>query len=315
MAAAVSGDPSAREEAGRRLQEMGEVAVPALIEAKGRSNPLEVRKWAIAVLEAMNKKVPGEAVTTKDGALLAEVLRAYGKTRDLDALGAVFAFANSDRTPIREASREAIAEYGDAALPKLRETYTNLKSAPPPETWSTAELERELFRLMDHVRLRDLYTLFDEALAKAKAEPEAAVSQLDQVFARAPSFERRGEAVPIYVQYAQALESSDPARALDYYRKAERLAPGGSERDRISSAITWLEAHQLAGRGLVDRAALTRAIELDPENAHAKADLARLDEEAQSRARRLRWFVASAAAVIALATAALLFLRRAKRQA
>ncbi|WP_394836868.1 hypothetical protein LVJ94_08160 [Pendulispora rubella] len=306
----MSGDPSAREEAGRRLQEMGEVAVPALIEAKGRSNPLEVRKWAIAVLEAMNKKVPGEAVQTKDGALLAEVLRAYGKARDLDALGAVFAFANSDRTPIREASREAIAQFGDAALPKLRETYTNLKNAPAPETWGAAELERELFRLMDHARLRDLYTLFDEALAKAKSEPEAAVSQLDQVFARAPTFERRGEAVPIYVQYAQALAPSDPARALDYYRKAERLAPGGTERDRISSAITWLEAHRLAGRGLVDRAALMRAIELDPENAYAKADLARLDEESQSRSRRLHWFAASAAAVILLATAALLFLRR-----
>ncbi|WP_394822910.1 hypothetical protein [Pendulispora albinea] len=300
-----------REEAARLLQELGEVAVPALIEAKGRANPLETRKWAIAVLESMNKKVPGEAVQTKDAALLAEVLRAYGKTRDLDALGAIFAFANSDRTPVREAAREAIVQYGDSALSKLRETYTNLKNGPPPEGWGAPELARELFRLMDHARLRDLYALFDEALAKAKGDtPEAAVAALDQVFARAPSFERRGEAVPIYLRYAESLEATDPARALDYYRRAERLSPEGTERNRVTSAIATIEARGLAERGVLDREALRRALELHPDNEKAKAALERLDAEEQSRTHRLRMGIGIGAAIVALLAAILLFLHR-----
>ena len=320
VAAAIRGDAAEREAAAGRLEELGDVAVPALIEAKARPNSLETRKWAIAVLEAMNKKVPGEAVQTKDGALLAEVLRAYGKTRDLDALGAVFAFANSDRTPVREAARDAIKQYGNDALPKLRETYAIIKNGAAPETWGAADLERELFRLMDHERLRDLYTLFDDALAKAKgddsaqaAQLEPAVALLDQVFARAPTFDRRGEAIPIYVRYARSLEDHDVVKAQGYYRRAERLAPEGSERDRISSAIAGLEAHELMSRGIVDREGFQRALTLDPDNATAKADLTRLDDEAQSKASHLRWIVFSVAAIVVLIAAALLFLYRGAR--
>ncbi|HWL86286.1 MAG TPA: hypothetical protein VNO21_10810 [Polyangiaceae bacterium] len=331
--ASVEGQGADREAAARRLEELGDPSVPALIEAKARPNSLETRKWAIAVLEAMNKKIPGEAVQTKDSALLAEVLLAYGKTRDLDAVGAVFAFANAGQSTVREASREAIRRYGSDAMPKLRETYTNIESAVPPETWSPGDLARELFRAMDHVRLRDVYALLDDALAKAAtgtgndagkadkpsqpdqtAQLDAAVQELDQVFARAPDLDRRGEAVPIYVRYARSLEDGDASRALDVYHRAERLAQSGTEKDRITSAIVWLEARKLEAHGIVDREALERALALDPENSKAKADYVRLADEEQTSTNRLRLKIGAAAVLLLLLAATFLFVPLRRRR-
>jgi hypothetical protein len=318
IVASVEKDGANRDEAALKLQTMGDPAVVALIEGKAKPFSMETRKWAIATLEAMNKKVPGEAVQAKDSALLAEVLLAYGRTHDLDAVGAVFAFVNAAQTVVREASREAIRHYGNDALPKLRETYTNLQNAPPAEAWSAADLARELFTLLDHARLHDLYALFDDALARGAAKGNApdtteqlepAVQELNQVFARAPEMERRGEAVPIYVRYARTLEDRDPARALEAYRRAERLAPDGDEKKHIEGAIAWLDARNLAARGLSSHGAFQRALDLDPDNAKAKADLARLDEEASSRSHRLTWIIAALAALVAMLAAGLLFLR------
>ena len=300
---------------GRQLEAMGDVAVPALIEAKGPDFPLDVRRWAVAVLESMNKKIPGEAIQTKDNRLLAEVLRAYGKTRDLDAVGVVFAFANVDRNDVRSAAREAIRQYGDGAISKLRETYTNLKSRPPKDTWSTAELTDELFKLMDGVRLREVYLQLDDALKKASAagdEPaqlEPLVTQLDQVLARQPLLDRRAEAAPVYARFARALDETDPARALAYYRKAERLDPEGPEKDRVRSAVAYLEAKELATHGVVDVEGFRRAVELDPQNARAQDEIARIEGHERAEKQRARLWLFGGVAGLVFVSAMILFVR------
>lgn len=306
---------SYRAEVGRQLEAMGDVAVPALIEAKGPDFPLDVRRWAVAVLESMNKKIPGEAIQTKDNRLLAEVLRAYGKTRDLDAVGVVFAFANVDRNDVRSAAREAIRQYGDGAISKLRETYTNLKSRPPKDTWSTAELTDELFKLMDGVRLREVYLQLDDALKKASAagdEPaqlEPLVTQLDQVLARQPLLDRRAEAAPVYARFARALDETDPARALAYYRKAERLDPEGPEKDRVRSAVAYLEAKELATHGVVDVEGFRRAVELDPQNARAQDEIARIEGHERAEKQRARLWLFGGVAGLVFVSAMILFVR------
>jgi tetratricopeptide (TPR) repeat protein len=307
--------PGYRAEAGRQLEALGDVAVPALIEAKGPDFPPEMRRWAVAVLEAMNKKIPGEAIQTKDNDLLAQVLLAYGKTRDLDAVGVVFAFANVDRTNVREASREAIRLYGDGAISKLRETYTNMQNRAPSDAWGAPELAKELFKVMDHSRLREVYTLLDDAITKGKqagddpAKLAQAAALFDQVLARQPLLDRRAEAVPLYVHYAHSLEDGDAPRALAYYRKAERLGPEGADKDRIASAILYLEAKEAAAHGVIDAEAFRRAAALDPRNEKARAELVRLDADEQAAKARVRHSVMMAVAALIVVSALILFVR------
>ena len=49
------------------------------------------------MLDVLGKTVPGEAVQTADNQVLADVLRAYGHTKDTDAARVIVSFANSDR--------------------------------------------------------------------------------------------------------------------------------------------------------------------------------------------------------------------------
>ena len=84
----------------------------------------------------MGKAIPGEAVQTGDDQLLVEVLLAYGRARELDAVRVVLSFANSDRRQIREAARQrSLLMLGEAGLFALRESYENMMSKKPPDDW------------------------------------------------------------------------------------------------------------------------------------------------------------------------------------
>ena len=54
-----------------------------------RSDEPSVRHFAASTLEAMGKRVPGDAVQTKDDGVLVDVLTAFGTLRDPNALGVV----------------------------------------------------------------------------------------------------------------------------------------------------------------------------------------------------------------------------------
>jgi tetratricopeptide (TPR) repeat protein len=290
-----------RPEVARQVKRLGERAVPALILARKDPSPA-VRRWAFAQLEAMNRSRPGEAIQTKSNVILADVLRAYAEVRDLDALTVILSFINADRTHVRTVARDALALYGDEALPRLREAYANLTGHAAPEEWAPPQVSRELSAAYDRLRLHEVYTLLDEGLARQKeGKPEEAALIFDKVLARQPTLDRKNEMVPTYVQYAHAVEARDRPLALAYLRKAARLDPDAPGVSAIESDVTTLEGEDLVSRGIADANTFRRALALNPVNTRARADLDRLEDDADARRDRVRRLV-TAALILAIAT-------------
>lgn len=290
---------------------LGDRAVPALLEAR-RHDAEKVRQWAVRQLDTIGKAVPGETVQIQDQDILADVLRAYGRTRDIDALRVVVSFTSSDQTQIREGAREALTNYGDAALWQLREAYENLtgKRAPSSATWD--KLALELFESYDNARLEEIFGIFEEGLTNYKeGKLNEMAEHFDAVLARAPSFERRTEMVDGYLALARKVESSDRTQALLLARKALRLDPQNVQAKSIEAYILTLESEQLAARGLIDTALLKQAIELDPNASHARDLLANLEASPQARAHAgYRYLAAAVIGAIAVIASLLVGLTR-----
>jgi tetratricopeptide (TPR) repeat protein len=295
------------------IHALGEKAVAALIES--RKDPSgAVRHYAVAQQEAMQKRLPGEAVQTKSNQVLADVLRAYGLVRDMDAINVILAFVNSDRAQVRAAAREALAAFGQDAIWKLREAYTNLVGKSAPEQWTAAEVARELFAAYDKFRLQEVYSLLEDGLQKQReGKLEDAAAAFDKVLARQPLLDRRAEMVPVYVALAQQIEDSDRPRALALFRKALRLDPEGPRVTQIQSEIAYLDGMELLARGIADADAFRRALALDGGNKKAQVELERLESAAQIREERTRKWAAGGA-VLALALAGVVLFGGARRR-
>jgi hypothetical protein len=298
----------------RQLTRMGDRCLPALIEAQYHDSNM-VRTWASRRLDTLGKAIPSEAVRTNDNQVLADVLRAYGRAREVEALRVIITFANSDRLQVRDAAREAIGQIGDAAKWQLRESYENLVGKRPDASWDWRRSAIELFSVYDRARLAEVYHMMDEGLAFAsKGQLENAVGSFDHVLARAPLFERRPEMVPTYIEWAKQLRDKDRAAALAALRRAQTLDPTSPHLASIQSEILLLEARELAERGVLDPTLLHRALELDPSNAQAKAELQRLENDSETRQAQWRRY-AAAVAVAVLALAAIAFVALYPRRA
>jgi hypothetical protein len=306
-----------------QLRVLGERAVAGLIES--RKDPSgDVRRFGTAQLEAMNKRLPGEAVQTKSNQVLADVLRAYGLVRDMDAMGVILSFVNSERAQVRTAAREALAAFGQDAIWKLRETYANVVGKSAPEGWNADQIARELFAAYDRFRLQEVYALFEEGLtAYHDGKLEDATAAFDKVLARQPTIERRAEMVPAYVAHAQSIEAADRGnrdnrdnrdRALALFRKALRLDSEGARAPQIKGEIAYLEGMDMLGRGIADSDAFRRALAFDGGNAKARAELDRLEAAQEVREERTRRWAAGGA-VLALAVALIVIFGGARSKA
>lgn len=291
-----------RVEVTRLTKHLGERAIAALIEAR-IDHSMEIRRWAGNQLEAMDKKLPGQAVQTKSNQVLADVLHAYGAIHDMDAVSVVLSFVSSDRTQIRAAARESVAMYGQDAIWKLREAYSNLIGKSAPETWNAEQVAKELFAAYDRFRLQEVYALLEDGVAKQRSGDVAgAIEAFDKVLARQPMIERRAEMVPTYVAFAQSVENGDKPRALSIFRKAARLDPDGPRASQIDSEIAYLEGEELLARGIADADSFRRALSLDAGNAKARAELDRLEENAVARQERVhRWSAGGVILAVAIA--------------
>ncbi|MDW8249696.1 MAG: hypothetical protein RMJ98_10400 [Myxococcales bacterium] len=290
---------------------LGDRAVPALLEAR-KHDAEKMRLWAARQLDAIGKAVPSETVQIQDQDVLADVLRAYGRTRDIDALRVVVSFTSSDRSQVRDAAREALVNYGDAALWQLREAYENLTGKRPPASSTWDKLAVELFESYDRARLEEIFQIFEAGLASFReGKLDEMATQFDAVLARAPTFERRHEMVEGYLALARKIESSDRPRAALLARKALRLDPQNPQARAIEAYILTLEAEQLASEGLVDTAPLRRAMELDPSNSRPRDLLARLETSPQARAHEgYRYLAAIAIGALAVVASLLVGLSR-----
>jgi tetratricopeptide (TPR) repeat protein len=294
-------------EVARQLKVLGDKAIPGLILSRKEPSS-ELRHWAAGQLEGMGKRVPGDAVQTKDNQVLGETLRAFATVHDMDALPVILSFVNSDRIQVRAAARDAIGAFGQDAVWKLREAYSNVVGKPAPETWTAAQTAKELFSAYDKLRLQEVYGLLDEGLAKEKAgDNDGAVAAFDKVLARQPMLDRRGEMVGAYVTQATKLEDKDPAKAIAMFRKALRLKPDTARAPQIEAEIAYLEGKELQGRGVADPEPFKRALALDPTHEKARAELDRLDTNADERDSRFRSFAAAAAVIIVALAGIILF--------
>ena len=286
----------------RRVKLLGDRAVPALIEAR-KDTSSDVRHWAFAQLEALGKRVPGDAVQTKDNALLADTLHAFGVTHDMDALAVVLSFVNSDRVQVRDSARQALAAYGQDAIWKLREAYTNLLGKPAPDDWNADRVSKELFAAYDRYRLEDVYALFDQGLAAQTAgKNEDAVTAFDKVLARQPMLDRRSEMVPAYAALGLAAEETDRPKARALLRKAERLDPTGPRANQLEAELTTLEGLDLLSKGIADEDVFRTALKLDPANVQARKELDRLESDGEAREEKThRWAAGGAILLLAIA--------------
>ena len=298
----------------RQIARLKDKAVPALIEARQHDAKI-VQRWASRQLDLLGKAIPGEAVATSDTQVLADVLRAYGRTRDVDAVRVLLSFCNSDRIQLREAAREAIAAVGEPGSWQLKDVYLGLTGNKPPRDWAWDRLARELFALYDRARLAEVHRLMDEGIAAAGAgKHEAATAAFDKVLARAPLFDRRKEMVPSYVARAKELdEAGQREQALEMLRKALRLDPEAQGAKLVAAEAAYLEGMVLVARGTPDKFIFNRALELDPSHTRARAALASLEDKAIVRQSSMRRYAAAAAIGVAALIAMTLLLRTRRR--
>ena len=290
----------------RQLARMRDMAVPALVEAQYHDSRM-VRTWAKRRLDVMGRAIPSEAVRLNDNQALADVLRAYGRAREVEAVRVIVSFANGDRLQVREAAREAIGQIGEPAHWQLRDAYEQLMGDKPSRSWDWQRTARELFAVYDRARLHEIYAAMDRGLAAAEdGNTEEAVALFDRVLAGAPMFERREEMAPTYLKQAQSIRAKDRVAAAAMLHRALSIAPNGEHADAVRSELALIEAEELAENGFWDTALIERAMQLDPSNSRAKA--MREQADAEMRLAQGTWHrYAAAVAIGVLALAAMVF--------
>lgn len=292
------------------LKRMGDHAVAALVEVR-RDTDKELRGFANKTLDAMGKFLPSDAVQVHDPQALADVLSAFGKTKDPDAMRAIVPYLNADRAPVREAARWAIAEYGNDARPILEETHDQFTGEKAGKDWTADKILKALVVAYDKVRLAEVFKLLDEGIAHRDAgRLEEAVASFDALLARAPQFERRAELAPAYLELARKKESADRPAARLLYAKAARLAAGTPLAASIEADLAVLDTQDLLARGIADTSLLQKALALDPNHTRARDLLQKIENEARDREDRFRRFALAGFAGVVATIAAVLFLGR-----
>jgi hypothetical protein len=284
----------------RALSRLGDRAVPALIEA--RRHPTErIAKWASRRLDALGRAAPGQAAQVGDVRVLADILRAYGRTKDLDAARIVVSFAGSERTQLREAARQSVAMLGEAGHWQLRDAYENVVGKRALREWGWERTARELFGELDKLRRAEILDAFEAAQkARAGGDLEAMRIGYDEVLARAPEFERADTMAEGYLEYATKHADDQRDRALLALRRVERLGKDENRKRKAQSLLFALEAGRRAERGIADKSLLKRAVEIDPDNAIAREKLLELSRVTPPSDRRTRYAIAAAIGLSAL---------------
>jgi hypothetical protein len=288
------------------LKRMGDRSVAALVELR-RDTDKDLRTFANKTLDGMGKFLPSDAVQVHDPQSLADVLAAFGKSKDPDAMRAIVPYLNADRAPVRDAARAALGAYGEAARPILDETYSQYTGDKPGADWSAKKILDSLLVAYDKVRLADVFKLFDEGIAhRDKGELEEAIASFDQLLARAPQFERRAELAPAYLDLARKKEGDRAASRL-LYAKAARLAAGTPLAASIEAELLVLDTHEQLERGIADTSLLHKALALDPNNAKAKDLLARIESDFHGKDDTFRRLALAAFVGVVVTVLAILF--------
>lgn len=262
-----------------QMNVLGDKAIAGLIEATRHQAP-SVSEWARRRLDFLGKAIPSEVVQVQDAQVIADVLRAYGRVRDPDAPRLIISFANSERTQVREAARQAVALMGEVANWPLRDAYEDMVGKKAPREWTWDRTARELFKNFDQIRWAELYEHYRRGLdAQGEGKLDEMRDAFDKVLARKPDFEPKDKIVEGYFAFARDRFDKDPETAAKVLQRLMRIAPSETERARAQSLALTLRAKALSDKQVADQFPLQRARQLDPSNEQAQSLLAELSRE------------------------------------
>jgi hypothetical protein len=286
-------------------------AVAALIETR-RHKAEKIARWAERQLDRLGKAAPGEAVRTSSYETLADILRAYGRTKDPDAARVIVSYANSERYQVREAARQAVTLMGNVALWQLREAYEDVMGKRPRRDFGWERTARELFFEYDRLRIVVVSKLYETGIrAFQEGKLEEMGKAYDAVLTRLPQFDKGPEMANGYFALAEHLATSNPDEALTALVRVERLTNNETLRARAKSKRDTLAAMKRAKSGVFDASLLKSAIERDPTNQTAKHLLTALDKDlVESTTNRVRVATSGGIALIALISIGLILFRR-----
>jgi hypothetical protein len=225
-------------------------------------------------------------------------------------------FANSERSQLRVAARQAIAMLGPVGLWQLRDAYEDVVGRRPRRDWTWERTARELFGEFDRLRLARVYGTFVEGMrALQKGDLEAMGQAFDTVLAKDPLFEKRAQMAPGYFRLAQYFAGRNPAAASQAAMRVLRLAPDPKLKAQARSLLMTLRAAASGARGVVDTNRLEIAVEQDPENQWARGLLANSQPGAtQNRVPTIRWISSVILGGVGLLSVLFVLFRRARRE-
>ena len=296
-----------RREVAKALLDAGAWSLPALIRGKRTGGNDAVKRFCRSIIASLGASAPADAVRRTDNELLADILLAYGDTKDPQAMNVVASFVDSEREIVREAARRAIGKYGGNAIWALRQGYENMTGREPPNEWNFDRTARELYTLYDRARTREAEAALNRGLRAARAgKSDEMLAAFDRALALAPRYSRRKDMVPGLLAHAEELlrggEGDEEAVAL--LRRAQRLDPAGPHSRRIGAHLSYLEGKDWMDRGLYDRAPFEQALAQDPRHPLARQAVEEIDAAARGerRVRKTPLKIAIALAFVAVGT-------------
>ena len=284
----------------KQLEELGDLAVAALIETRRHQAP-KIAAWAEKRLRLRNRLTPHDAVRTDEPRALADILVALGSLRDPESTRLLISFAGTEQSQIRNAARQGIALMGNVAAWQLRDAYLNTTGKRPPRDWTWKRTARELFTEFDRLRLEESYKLF--AIAKKAGESgnlKKMRDGFDKILLQHPTFERRAEMANDYLRYAESVRNSDHKAALIALERTERISDDEELIQRAQGLRKLLEATRLKEQGIIDQNLLLRAEQLSPNLASEASALRQTSVISSTWGGASRYLIATLTTILAL---------------
>ena len=259
-----------RDECGKQIRGMGTYAVPGLLRARALKDPqaFKMVRYAKYQMDRMDFNRAERCLRKAPPDLRAEILHAYGESRDPTAVAAVLKQTDAEESKVRQAARWAILRYVSGRRPRV--VMRKLKLAGGRETEKARLLYLTYRQLATHAlanRLAKETTHGSESIAETKRalirehEPRYLAEKLFSRFDRRRQRARRKD-----VQAALALgKKGDLKRALASFNKILASTPDHPSRDEMSphyytSGVRLMQAGRLREAYLH----LSKAIHLTP---------------------------------------------------
>lgn len=287
----------------QRIQErMGARLLPALIGLRGHPNR-EVRTFSRTGLERLAITDTASAIQAAEVAgvhVVADLVRAWGRTRDMDAMPFVASYLAHPATSVRDAARESMERYGRNGIWQLRRVYHIHGGREAPTSWSWQRALDELLAVLEERRRTVAEARLAEAVeAASKGDLDAMEASVVDALADVRGASEPKLAEALVARAVERAKGGDLAAALLGLDRALRLAPGHKEARRWRAERTFLQAELDASRGILDVEAYRAVLRLDGEHEPAIAALDRLTGERAARDRtRRRWASALAALLL-----------------